>query len=907
MIDILTHSLLTITWQAAVIFLAVLLLLLLFGERLEARWRYLLWCVVLLRLALPILPASPWGLWQSEIFTMPTMPSHIVLQENIAEIPAYRDDINQSTNNQSTTRKLVPNLAVNDALDDLPITEIVMTETASQEPTIANVSDRLIHVDSGKTIPTVVSIASQGDAANGVYDMIRHSKIGFLCVWITGILLFGVRLVHGEVRLLRRSRYWTPANDPQLLALLHECRQLLRIRREVTLLLAPGEIGAASCGLLRPRIIISETVAKKLPANALRMVLLHELTHIRRFDPIVQRAALVLSVIHWLNPVVWFVMSRLQRDRELACDAAVLHILGSQKQKEYGKVVLVFAGLFSAHERLPGLVGVFRKQGMIRRIEMIANYKNPKRRHALLGAMLITLVAAFGLTKAQPPQPPQPAELANQQQIAEQSNDIAEVIHPFPPESYGLIFRFRDAGHRYSKARSPHFSYDRADRLSGDLALIVAEPDDVFVFDGKQSLWRNERTNETFFELYPLGIDSESGKKAIYRLSSQYESDKDRLTALGQRNKVDQRHWGYVTMVKLTAGNNLSPNHDYIYDVEAGQWLDRDTDSLIPLEEFRKLQNLEVRVQDEMYMTAANASLTWKNRGESMEAIDLPHIMVPYHQESLDAPSPLPANTKIRALNYDRFFPLLEKANANADHLLYESPVPYARLSPDDVLVFENNQWRNETTGMTAPDLYVEGNNGIYALKRGVVAKLTFHAESKQSIYSYRDGRWLNLETGESTSREALEQEENLKLSIYAYCLLAKGSRIRVSNQARKISVLDSSSEPFPNPEKRQLPDLVEMDFYEKRISTLEENDVYVFTDRGWKNPKTGQLASRVIFEARPGVTIYLSRTDYGIARYQRLEQEEFGVTGTGKYVRLSDGGMTIETADVPFEMSDAD
>ena len=36
------------------------------------------------------------------------------------------------------------------------------------------------------------------------------------------------------------------------------------------------------------------------------MVLLHELIHIKRFDPFVLRLTAILTLIHWFNPAAWF-------------------------------------------------------------------------------------------------------------------------------------------------------------------------------------------------------------------------------------------------------------------------------------------------------------------------------------------------------------------------------------------------------------------------------------------------------------------------------------------------------------------------------------------------------------------------------------------------------------------------
>ena len=56
-----------------------------------------------------------------------------------------------------------------------------------------------------------------------------------------------------------------------------------------------------------------------------RIVLRHELAHVRRGDWAVLIAAEVLRAIYWFNPLVWIVCARLHRESEYACDDAVLN------------------------------------------------------------------------------------------------------------------------------------------------------------------------------------------------------------------------------------------------------------------------------------------------------------------------------------------------------------------------------------------------------------------------------------------------------------------------------------------------------------------------------------------------------------------------------------------------------
>jgi hypothetical protein len=56
--------LLTASWQASVLALFVFSIQGIFGSRLNPRWRYALWLLVLVRLVLPALPESALSLFQ---------------------------------------------------------------------------------------------------------------------------------------------------------------------------------------------------------------------------------------------------------------------------------------------------------------------------------------------------------------------------------------------------------------------------------------------------------------------------------------------------------------------------------------------------------------------------------------------------------------------------------------------------------------------------------------------------------------------------------------------------------------------------------------------------------------------------------------------------------------------------
>ena len=120
---------------------------------------------------------------------------------------------------------------------------------------------------------------------------------------------------------------WKAVTDAAILAVLQSCRSELGIRRAVAVCETPDNIGPATCGILRPCIVLPLKLLDSLSHTELRLILLHELIHVRRHDVLVDKLASLVTMIHWFHPVGWFARYFLRRGPgELACDGAVLEL-----------------------------------------------------------------------------------------------------------------------------------------------------------------------------------------------------------------------------------------------------------------------------------------------------------------------------------------------------------------------------------------------------------------------------------------------------------------------------------------------------------------------------------------------------------------------------------------------------
>jgi TonB family protein len=121
----------------------------------------------------------------------------------------------------------------------------------------------------------------------------------------------------GTLRTSWMVRRATPAADAAELA------ALLGIGRRVRVLTTNAAPMPLTWGLLRP-VVVLPAGAEEWSTARLRTVLLHELIHVRRLDLLAQGIAQAACCLYWFHPLAWIAAGRLRKEREQACDDAVL-------------------------------------------------------------------------------------------------------------------------------------------------------------------------------------------------------------------------------------------------------------------------------------------------------------------------------------------------------------------------------------------------------------------------------------------------------------------------------------------------------------------------------------------------------------------------------------------------------
>lgn len=347
------------------------------------RGRYLLCCVAMVRLLLPLLPQTPTSLfnlvpWESAE-TEPSVVAGVATNQ-------WEDELRE--------------LVVSPQQTDVPYNDISSIETyVDSSPSKPHDSAAAPSVFSESVV--VTNPESSTASTPFVISVSPFLFAGFVwCIGVGVVLTRTVSQLLYDRRLLRRC---LPVSI-ELTCWATAIAQQMKMRHQICLLASPDQAGPAATGFFRPKVVLPSRLLQSLPAEQLELVLRHELTHIQRGDILIYWLMTLIRVIHWFNPVVRVGLNTMQRDCELACDQSVLQQLSPQRRNEYGHTLLAVVENSLSVLSTPLLIGMTKdSRHLQRRIEMISEFRPSARGHRIVAFLAVCLLGICGLTDAVQP------------------------------------------------------------------------------------------------------------------------------------------------------------------------------------------------------------------------------------------------------------------------------------------------------------------------------------------------------------------------------------------------------------------------------------------------------------------------------------------------------------------------
>lgn len=215
----------------------------------------------------------------------------------------------------------------------------------------------------------------------------------FMLVWFAGTCLLILKLAIGCYRLAALMRVAIPNSHPLIHDAFARASRLFGHRRLPELVLSSRISGPLSAGWIRPRVILPLQIIDQLTSDQLHNVLVHEIAHVVRRDPVIVLLQNLAAALFWPHPLVTRLNRRLAQAREEICDNHVLSVIDAPS---YSRTLLAMAQLTQAGTTLPGTAGLFTSRWKLewRVADLLSDRRSRGTRLTWCSATLVGFVAS---------------------------------------------------------------------------------------------------------------------------------------------------------------------------------------------------------------------------------------------------------------------------------------------------------------------------------------------------------------------------------------------------------------------------------------------------------------------------------------------------------------------------------
>ena len=323
--------------------IVILVIKVLMKNKLNKKYAYLLWMILIIKLVMPFGPESSFSLFNQ----IPIKINSQVNMNNSSNINEYIIDTDYEGHSSKNTSQ-----------------EAIITQSAS---IINNESEKSIFIN---VIPLV---------------------------WISGAVLTSVSYTVIYLHFMENIRKKENIKYDYLESVLNGCKEKLHIKRKINIVVDDMINSPSLIGIWKIRIIIPNNLTN-LSKEELQHIFLHELCHFKSKDTWVDNMLVFLQCIHWFNPIIWYLFKQMRNDMEMACDERVLSVLNEKDHNKYGLTMLTVLEKVNYNKKFAlGLNMADDKKTIKKRVELIKNSKHfLKKKKILTITGLICLLVMGG-------------------------------------------------------------------------------------------------------------------------------------------------------------------------------------------------------------------------------------------------------------------------------------------------------------------------------------------------------------------------------------------------------------------------------------------------------------------------------------------------------------------------------
>ena len=340
----------------SIVGIVILIVRTLLKDKISGKWTYLLWMILIIKLIVPFGP-------QSSISLFNKIPSNI-------------------TNNAIVDSSVIINRALNS------------NNSYEQE------DNEYIASNTDEKENKVLSINNNGSIDENISNLYKFINILPL-VWMAGFITTLFISIFMFFTLNKQVKIKKNIEDENIKFILEKSKNIMKIKTDINLIVNDDIRTPALCRIIKPTILFPNAMLD-LEDDEIKYILLHELSHYKRKDILVNYLLVLLQCVHWFNPFIWFFFKKIREDMELATDEMVVSKLNEDEYKNYARTIITIIERISIVPKNIGVLGIADdKKNVKKRIEMIKNssiFKNKKKLISIIGISCVLILGRILLT-----------------------------------------------------------------------------------------------------------------------------------------------------------------------------------------------------------------------------------------------------------------------------------------------------------------------------------------------------------------------------------------------------------------------------------------------------------------------------------------------------------------------------
>lgn len=365
--------------------LIILLIKTLLKNKINKRYAYLLWIILVIKLIIPFGPESNISLFNSIPinFNMENILSSNTnqLENNSTKL----DNINSNSNAVQSNSYIETDNSAND---------VNSISTTSQD-NYSNINEDNENVgQNSQLIDNTTSIPMVG---------INKDKLSKILpfVWLCGFIFAVVSHMVIYIYFIKDLKKSSKLKYERLEKILKNCKSQLNINKNIQVIVHDTISSPSLVGMCKVNIILPSNLIN-LSEEELTHIFLHELCHYKNKDNYIDNLLGVLQCVHWFNPLIYYYFKKMRNDMEIACDERVLSVLNEDEHNKYAITMLnVLEKINFTSKVRVGLNMANDKKTMRERVELIKNSKNfskKKKIFTLTGIVCLLVMGGVLLT-----------------------------------------------------------------------------------------------------------------------------------------------------------------------------------------------------------------------------------------------------------------------------------------------------------------------------------------------------------------------------------------------------------------------------------------------------------------------------------------------------------------------------